>query len=763
MKVLRTTFPVVNGKPVQLISQAVSLSLPTVDLSGLPATDRESEAERLAGEEARRPFNLSQGPMLRAALLRLGDDEHVALLTMHHIVSDGWSIGVLTEEIAKLYELFVTGSPERLPELPIQYVDYAHWQREWLQGDVLESQLSYWRQRLAGAPPALELPTDRPRSAAQSFRGAAQTLTLLTELTESLKSLSIREGATLFMTLLAAFKALLYRYTNQEEILIGTPIAGRTRRETEGLIGFFVNTLVLRTEVSGELTFMELLARVRDITLGAYAHQDLPFEQLVEELQPERSLSLSPLFQVMFILQNAPKSTLSLPGLTLSHLGAETETSKFDMILLMTEAGDGLAAALQYNTDLFNASTISYLLGHFQALLESIVSNPGEKIRTLVAAIPIQKLSIAVTATFTAGPVEDSLRFWMESLGVPSSIKFAPYAQVFQQLLDSSSVLATNDEGINVILVRLEDWAQSLSHSEEDFHPMLESNVSEFLSSLEAFQSLNAAPCFILLCPPSDAALAEARKAEMIREQQRRIMGRVESMGGLFALDLSDVISLYRTGKVNDPHGDELGHVPYTPEFFSVIGTAIARKIVSLKPPAYRAIFLDCDQTLWRGACGEDGPANVEPTAPYIELQNFIARQYEAGMLICLCGKGDEADVFETFKLHPEMALKLGQLVSWLINWEPASANIRTLASELRLSTDEIIYISGNPVECSEVRALCPDVLTLSLPADPSKIPAFLDHVWAFDRRGNDHWKGSANKSAAEAMAPKAMSFEFTA
>ncbi|MFQ5794231.1 MAG: amino acid adenylation domain-containing protein, partial [Candidatus Bipolaricaulia bacterium] len=403
-EVLRTTFATVDGQPVQVIAPALTLSLPVVDLRELPEAEQEAEVRRRVTEEAQRPFDLARGPLMRVTLLRLGKRDHVLLLTIHHIVCDGWSIGILVRELAMLYKAFSTGNPSPLPELPIQYADFAHWQREWLQGEVLESQLSYWKQQLGDDPPVLQLPTDRPRPPVQTFRGATQFFELPKALYESLKALSRREDVTLFMTLLAVFQALLSRYSGQEDIIVGTPIAGRTRAELEALIGFFVNTLVLRSDLSGDPSFRELLGRVRNVTLNAYAHQDLPFEKLVEELQPERSLSHTPLFQVMFQLYNAQMSTLEVdtgttvlelnpfqlynvqmpaleaPEVTLSSLEADTGTTVSDLNLLMVEEAQGLRGWIEYSTDLFDGATIERMLGHFQTLLEGVVADPDRRL-----------------------------------------------------------------------------------------------------------------------------------------------------------------------------------------------------------------------------------------------------------------------------------------------------------------------------------------------------------------------------------------------
>ncbi|HET9394617.1 MAG TPA: condensation domain-containing protein, partial [Nitrospiraceae bacterium] len=301
----------------------------------------------------------------------------------HHIITDGWSLGVLINEVAALYRAFAAGEAVPLPALPVQYADFALWQRERLQGEELERQLGYWRQQLADAPALLELPTDRPRPPVQTFNGADEAFTLSAETTQALQRLSRSSDVTLFMTLLAVWQVLLQRYSGQQDIVVGADVANRNRAETEGLIGFFVNMLVLRTNVSGDPTFVELLKRVKEVCLGAYAHQDLPFEKLVEELQPERSLNHAPLFQVVFVLQNAPMGALELPGLVLSVMERERAEAQFDLILNMQEAAGKLSGTLQYNTDLFEAATIKRMLGHYETLLAAVVADPAQQLSGL--------------------------------------------------------------------------------------------------------------------------------------------------------------------------------------------------------------------------------------------------------------------------------------------------------------------------------------------------------------------------------------------
>ncbi|HKP82175.1 MAG TPA: amino acid adenylation domain-containing protein [Pyrinomonadaceae bacterium] len=379
-EILRTYYGMADGKPVQFVGPPPELEIDLTDISELNGNERESRTLELASEEAGKPFDLTRPPLLRASLVRLGPEEHVLLLTVHHIVSDGWSQGVMVREVGKLYQAFSEGRESPLEELPVQYADFAHWRRKWLAGDVLDQQLAYWRKQLAGDLPVLDLPTDHPRPEVQSFRGATLTTLLPQRLSESLGVICRREGVTLFMLLLAAFKTLLCRYTGQDEIVIGAPIANRNNIEIENLIGFFVNTLVLRTDLSGDPYFPEFLARVRKVTLEAYAHQDLPFEVLVEDLQPERSLSRNPLFQVMFQLENTPKEELPLPGLTLSPVAVEGVASQFDLSVDVVESEQGLAVVAEYSTDLFEAETIRTLLKRWEILLESIAAAPQQRL-----------------------------------------------------------------------------------------------------------------------------------------------------------------------------------------------------------------------------------------------------------------------------------------------------------------------------------------------------------------------------------------------
>jgi non-ribosomal peptide synthetase component F/acyl carrier protein len=388
-EILRTTFVGINGEPAQVVAPELHLALARNAVDDLPAAEHEAAALRLVITEAQQPFDLAQGPLVRGLLVRLGEQSHMLALTLHHIVFDGWSMGIILREIVALYPAFVAGAPVPLLPLPIQYGDYTTWQRQRLapgaSGALLERLLAYWKEELGGKATALDLPTDRHRSALPSFtaNGAKLPLQIPRPLTDALIKLSKHEGGTLFMTLLAAFQTLLYRYSGQPNILVGSPIANRNQDELEGMIGFFNNMLVLHGDLTGDPTFREQIGRVRATTLRAYEHQELPFERLVEEFQPSQNMSRSPLFQVMFALQNAPRPVVKQGGLTLQPINVDLGTARFDLSLSIRENEQGLDATLLYNTDLFDASTITRMLEHYHTLLQSIVADPDQRISTL--------------------------------------------------------------------------------------------------------------------------------------------------------------------------------------------------------------------------------------------------------------------------------------------------------------------------------------------------------------------------------------------
>jgi FkbH-like protein len=744
-EVLRTTFSAASGQPVQKVAADARVVLPLTDLSGLKEDQRDAEVRRLALEEVRHPFDLARGPLLRARVVRLGDQDHVLVLAMHHIVSDGWTGGILFEELGELYQAFLRGQPSPLPELPIQYADYAVWQREWMQGEVLDKELAYWRARLAGAASLLELPTDHPRPDRASYQGKKSTLLLPRVLSDELKSFSQMQGVTLFTTLLSALKILLFRWTGEDDLVIGTVSANRNQMEVEKLIGCFMNFLPLRDRVVPENTALEHLAQVNKTVLEAFAHQDCPFEKLIEALNPQRALNANPLYNVALLMQNFPEIAFRSHSLEARFLPLETEVAFLDLRLVATETGEGIHLECEYCIDLFDATTIEHLLASYQFVLEQLVAkgemkvadfeiSQGLAIQAVAARKREQQQTIAIVATFTAEPLEESLAFWMQQLRMPSRIEFAPYNQVFQQLLDPSSLLAQNSDGFNVVLVRMKDWQRfdnevSLGSSIEE---KIERNVQELIAAVKTAVQRSSIPYVLCLCPPSKASADNAAAASFSQRMEARLISDLNETAGVHVITSSQLLHLYPVADYEDEYADKLGHIPYTPSFFTALGTMTTRLIHSIRRTPHKVIVLDCDHTLWKGVCGEDGPLGVEVDAPRRALQEFMISQHYAGMVLCLCSKNAEEDVTSVFEQNPGMALRLEHIVASRINWRPKSENLKELAQELQLGLESFIFVDDNPIECAEVQANCPEVLTLQLP-EPRQIAKFLHHVWAFD------------------------------
>ncbi|MEO1430397.1 MAG: amino acid adenylation domain-containing protein [Cyanobacteria bacterium J06633_8] len=455
-EVLRTSFQTKDGKAIQVIHPPMTMNLDVVDLQSYKETERYTLLKQRAQLEADTPFNLEVAPLIRCQLLQLDTTEYVLLIAMHHIVSDGWSTGVFIKELSSLYQAFSSGKPSPLPELPIQYGDFAIWQRQWLSGEVLENQLNYWASELEDAPELLQLPTDYPRPSVQSYQGATQKWTLNSELTQQIKNLSRKSGTTLFMTLLAGFATLLHRYTNQGDILIGSSIANRNRSEIESLIGFFVNNLVLRTHLEDNPSFENLLQQVKETTLQAYEHQDVPFEQIVEAVQPQRSLAYSPLFQVMFDLHNAPETKVELPDLTLGEVNQESAIAKFDLTVSVTETDQELVCEWEYNTDLFDSSTIERMAAHYHNLLSAIVENPQQ----LVCELPLlseaerHQLLVEWNNTAVEYPTHKSIHQLfeeqVENNGDAVAVKFAGEQLTYLELNQKANQLAHHLQNLGV-------------------------------------------------------------------------------------------------------------------------------------------------------------------------------------------------------------------------------------------------------------------------------------------------------------------------
>ncbi len=729
---LRTTFGSIDGNPVQIVKAELKAELYKTYLEN--SVD-EVRLKDLLKEESRRGFNLETGPLFRFHLFIIGKEEYVLTMVIHHIISDGWSNTVLVGELFNLYKAGIQGVGQILPLPLIQFADYAYWEKNRLQGELLDNLLDYWEKKLANTS-TLKLPLDRERPAVRTFEGGYEPIVIPLELTKNINIICKNKSVTQFILILAAFKTLLHRYSGQQDICIGTVVANRNRKEIERSVGFFMNTLALSTRIDGESSFSEILERVKKTTYDAFTYQELPFDKMVEELKPPREDGVNPFFQVMFILQNTQKVDLELPGVTMQPLDIESGMAPFDLRIQLTETQEGLKGGFDYNLSIFDSSTIRSMARHLVTTLECIVENQEQKIKQLPIFTQedikkIYKLKIAVAATFTAEPVEDYINWWCKQFSVKNEVVFAPYNQVFQQLLDETSLVSVND-GANILLIRFEDWLRNDMSGDAEQIKKLEENYSYLISILKS--KVKLIPYFVAVFPVCQYSNISQRVSEYIEDMNNRWKQALEDMENVYVMDCENLDEQFAIDTVFDSLKDTEAHMPFSDMYFSALGTLAARQICAWRKQNFKVIVLDCDNTLWKGVCGEEGTQGVIISEPFKRLQEFMLERYREGMLLAVCSKNNEADVWDVFDNNKGMLLKKEHFVSWRINWQSKADNIREIAHELNLGIDSFIFIDDSPMECTEVMIKLPEVLTLNLPEDAEQIPGYLQHVWAFDR-----------------------------
>ncbi len=724
-EILRSIFPAGDGLPAQVITdQKPECRL--VDLQDRAGRARESAAAELLDQEARRTFDLNHGPLARYCLVRLAPDDHLLVVMMHHIITDGWSMNLFFRELEALYEGAARAKPSNLPPLPIQYGDFACWQRETFQPNSFERELSFWKSHLAGAPAEIALPTDRDLRSDHPH-GEVCSIELTAQFRDRLTRYSHVHGTTEFMAMAAALAITLSRWTGQGDLVVGTVAAGRTRREVENLIGCFMNFLPIRICVTGTDTAAQLLSTVRKAVLEAYSHQDCPFDKIVEAINPTRSAHRNPIYNVALLLQNYPGGALSSDILSAQFVPMKTHAPLLDLRFIVEESNDGYSVRCEYDVTLFDCSTVEALLQFFKTNLAGLVDAPDTpvsafalpqtlEIQAAAARARQQAQTLAIASTFTAEPVQDTLLYWLNEVQIAAKVVFAPYNQVFQQLLNPASVLNQNRSGLNVILIRLHDWVPA---------GQLTEITDEFIAALKAATSRGGVPWLVCFCP--------GVRDEALCAQESALASQLRNIPGVYNLSSFEILRLYPVSDYLDEAAERLGGIPYTGPFFSALGTAIVRIFHALNRNPRKIIALDCDQTLWEGICGEDGPESVRLDRGRKALQQFMRDQAETGMLLCLCTKNNEADVEEVFRRRSDFVLRRDQFVAARINWKPKSENLKSLARELNLGLDSFVFVDDNAMECAEVAAGCPGVVTLQLPEDPNDIPGFLDHAWVFD------------------------------
>lgn len=729
---LRACFPCdASGQPQCWIREDARLEVEVCRIAEGSWQQRIARALEIVAARASQAMDLGHAPLARLVACQCDANEWVVGGALHHLIGDVWSVRLFLEEVATVYASLRGGEPSLLPVLRLQYGDFAAWQRSSLGPERVERLAGWWRDWLAGVS-ATGLPSARPEAQRPVWSAELYRRELDGQTLDRLDAYCRRHRFTRFHVLFGLFVALLARLARSTDLLVGVTVANRHRADLEHLIGFFATPLPVRIRASWDWSVSEWIRAARQAFLDAQAHQELPVAKIAEALRARGQVG--PLFRVVFGIFQEILPRVPLPGVELETLDVRPEAIDFELFFNWADGGDHLRALVSYSRELYSARSVEAFVSDYFAALEQFVENPDMPVSELLT--PAWKANVeeasrvAIAATFTAEPVGEVLEFWLKELDFDDTVVFAPYGQLFQQLLDPSSTLRRGKKGVNVLLVRLEDWAPL---SVDDRRAALEENLEHFVSAVQSAAARTPVPYLICFLPCSPGFLAEADLAEASRQAEQQAAARLGALATVHVAVSDELLRLYPVGSYYDPTGEREGHVPYTPEMFAAIGTFVARKIHAMRTQPFKVVVLDCDQTLWRGVCGEDGPQNVVIDAPRRALQEFMLRKRDEGMLLCLCSKNEEQDIWETFQAHPEMPLRREHLVAWRINWEPKSTNLRSLAKELNVGLDSFIFVDDSPAECAEVQANAPEVLVLQLPREPERIPEFLEHVWAFD------------------------------
>lgn len=736
---LRMSFVPVKSQPQLRVEGQLQVALPVIDLSTLPENRREPIISTFAETGRSEPFDLATRPLVRFKLIRISRSEHVLIFITHHIVCDAWSIRIFIHEFAELYQ------GRSLPDLTIGYSDFASWQRMESSTEEATKAASYWKTLLDDCPSRLRIRGSSLRTA-DCGSSAEVTFEVPAKLAERLKDRVQAEGVTLHMYLLACLQLLLYRCSGQNEFLIASPALGRPLPETRGLIGLFAYPLPFRSRVSGLFSFQQVLLAVRHQALEAYEYQDIPLASVLRALKSEENSPYAQLGQVLFTVIGAPPLPESQSDVRFSPPSIQSGTQGFDLFLMFIKNGDGLTGKLAYDPELFNAEIAAELAKLYVQLIEKTLAYPDQVIEQLHVKWPPDASSTVsgipqfnIAGTFTAEPVAPPLLFWTKELNLQFDVHFAPQGRIFDQLLDSNSLFAANKSGINVILLRLEDWSGKSIYTEGEALSALalaeiERNTQECVLALKEFVSRCAAPVIVCVCPSSPVLECDSRVAAEFRRMEAGMERDFRSFANVTIVTSAELARLYPVQDYYDPFAYETARIPYTTAMFAAIGTALARKMHAVRAVPYKVIAVDCDQTLWKGFCGEDGPSRIRIDETRQVLQAKLVEQRDAGMLICLCSRNIEEDVWNVFDHNAEMPLRREHIIAHRINWRPKSENLRDLAGYLSLNLESFVFLDDNPAECAEVLANCPEVLTLTLPAADDQIPRFLEHIWAFDR-----------------------------
>lgn len=755
-EILRTVFVEINGEPWQKIlpSSDIRFKIKDIDVSQHP--DVETIIKKNVESESSRPFDLLKGPLLRATLFRVNIDRYIFVFNIHHIVSDGWSKGIFINEILSLYKNYCLGVELDLPPLSVQYKDYAAWQTA-----SNKEQARYWKELYKQDIPLLNFPLDFERPKIVSFSGAMLHFPLTEELTQSLKKLAFQHSMTMNNLLFALYGLMVAQACQQDEVVIGTLTSGRSHMDLENMIGLFINFLPIRLSPGKQLRLSQYLINSNDSLVGAYSNQDYPFNLIVEDCVKQRDISRNPFFDTMVNFHwendlnygvNLGKDQLGETGLLVNPYQLQEEDffhSVLDFKLDIEPVGSSIDFHLNYNSLLFTRERMSGFLSGFVKLLTKVVIQPDNYVQQYFNIEPAESetlniqpaepmllspvLPITICASFITEPLETYLEYWCKEFELNIKVAFAPYNQVFQQLINPDSMMNKNT-GMNILFIRIEDWLRDKhDRSPSEQIDFLDQTYLVFITAIEYTRKTSFVPYLIGIVPLSSTHSLPADLSVHILEMNNRLYTLLEKMPGFYLIDLNKIASLYFVEEVFDSKSDELGHIPFTQEYYAALGTFLSRKVRAYVGKSYKVLAVDCDNTLWKGICGEVGAMGVIIDENFSYLQQFILEKHQEGFLLALCSKNNEEDVWEVFNRHPDMKIKRKHIADYRINWKPKHHNIKDIANKLNLGLDSIIFLDDNDFEVEQMSFHCPEVLSLALPKDSNSLSDFLNHIWALD------------------------------
>jgi amino acid adenylation domain-containing protein/FkbH-like protein len=751
---LRTSFEMKEGEVIQKVKEKIDFEVEYVDILTLIEKDikEENEVAKLFEEKVQKisadfvqPFDLSKTPLLRVKLVKEEDESYKLMVDLHHIISDGVSMGILMQEFVELYE------GKELPELKLQYKDFAVWQNSSLVSKKLTEQEEYWTEAFKKVIEPLNMPLDFERPENLTFEGRNLSFEVSSETVEALNNLAKEKRSTLNMVLLSMYSILLNKYSDQEEIVMGSLVAGRRHMDLDRIMGMFANFLPIKANIDKNQSFEEFLEEMNYNITEVYDNQEYPFEKIVEKVNAIRDRSRNPIFDTMMIFHNEIDNNLNweIEGLKFTSYSLKNETVPLDFKVdfYMSEKGE-LKGYLQYNINLYKEETMKRFIQHFNSLMNTFLKNPKQRIAEIELFEKEEKaqlekrqkktvkgteetISLAVSATFTSEPIKEYVQWWGRQFGQQIQVEFAAYNQVFQELLTPTSLLSTN-KGLNLLLVRMEDWIRDDKNNDVEKCKKLERTFTEFIEVLK--NKNREIPYFVGIFPLSTHLKHSEVVLNYLEVLNVRWREALKEQENIHLIDFTDLGNNYSIQEIFDPVKDKAGHLPFSDSYYAAMGTDIARKIYSWKKQPFKVIVVDCDNTLWKGVCGEDGTLGVKVDEPYKNLQKLLLQKNREGMLLAICSKNNEEDVWEVFEKNPGMILKKEHFIDWRINWKAKSENIKEMATALNLGADSFIFIDDSPMECAEVMTNCPQVLTLQLPKEAKQITRYLRHVWALDR-----------------------------